>query len=72
MPQPYKHLKGITEIGNYTYSEQLEKNLVEYLNWGLLNIGSFWNVEIGQSGHYGGDLSRLRPVQDPRYANGKI
>lgn len=65
-------LKGISDIGQSTLCDQLESNLIEFFNWGLLCIGGFGNAAIGNSGAFGGDTSRLRPVSDPAYVDGQV
>jgi len=51
--------------------QSLKTNLVSFLEWGFLNIGGFANIRAGSSGN-GVSLSRLRPVQHPNYADGKV
>lgn len=68
----YTLLKGALEFGNNLYSNQLEVNLADFFNWGLLNVGSFFNVDLPTSGVYGGDYSRLRPAKDPNFSDGQI
>lgn len=55
----YTKLKGITDISESTLCDQLETNLIEFFNWGMLGIGAFFNVVTDF------DESRLRPVKDP-------
>lgn len=64
--------KGISEFGESSISHQLKTNIVEYLKWGLLNIGAFYNVISPASGAYGGDFSTLRPVRLDGVNNGRI
>jgi hypothetical protein len=69
----YTRLKGVTDVSQSTLCDQLESNIIEFFNWGMLCIGGFNNVQIGAaSGAYGGDMSRLRPVSDPNYINGQV
>ena len=65
-------LKGISSLGRYSYTEILEHNLKSFLDWGLLNKGGFININIPTSGAYGGDFSKLRQVNDPRFTNGQV
>lgn len=64
----YTKLKGITDITESTLCDQLEANLIEFFNWGLLGVGAFFNVTKDY------DESRLRVVEDPRvtYPKGKV
>jgi hypothetical protein len=68
----YTLLKGAAEFGNNLISNQLEVNIADFFSWGLLNVGSFFNVNMPTSGVYGGDFSRLRPVKDPNFNDGQI
>lgn len=65
-------LRGFTDVGQALLSDQLEANLVEMFNWGLLEKGGFVNVTLPASGVFGGSPSRLRPVQDPYYQDGQL
>jgi hypothetical protein len=53
----FTKLKGISDISESTLCDQLEANLIEFFNWGLLGIGAFFNVSV--------DLpeAKLRPVE---------
>lgn len=64
--------REITSINQATLSQQLEANLIQYFSWGFLNIGGFYNVEIPQSGSYGGRPYQLDLVKDHRYTNGQV
>lgn len=62
----YTSFKGVTEIGRPLASDNLEANVLSFFQWGFLGVGGFTNVNIPGSGVYGGDHSRLRPVEvDP-------
>ena len=65
-------LKGVTEIGNSFLCDQLKSNLVEFFNWGLLEIGGFTNVERSTVGGMGGFPAKLRLVDDPNFNTGQI
>lgn len=64
--------KGYTNIGEFSITEAIETNLVSYIDWGFLQLGAFFNIEIPSSGAYGGTRHKLRPVNDPRYTNGQV
>lgn len=72
MTAPNTRLKGVTEFGRTTISEQVEQNLVSFFDWGTLNIGGFVNVYIPATGLYGGQEHVLHPVTDPNYTQGKV
>lgn len=60
------------DIGKKTPSEILTDSLITYVDWGFLQAGAYFNVQIPTSGAYGGDFSSLRPVKDPRYTDGQV
>jgi hypothetical protein len=65
-------LKGIDNLGQYTYDEILRQNLIAFFDWGFINKAGFSNVAISASGAYDNDASKLRPVTDPRYTTGRV
>lgn len=62
----FTKFKGVNNIGDSTLTEVIKTNMRYWLDWAFLDIGAYFNVEIPQSGAYGGDESRLRPVYDRR------
>jgi hypothetical protein len=64
--------KGYSDIGEPSFNEVLEDNLISYIDWGFLQLGAFTNIDIPASGVYGGDRCRLTCVQDPRYTAGRV
>jgi len=64
--------KHVTNIGTTLLTSQIETNLKTYLDWGLLGVGSFSNVDIPTSGAFGGTFDKLRLVDDPSYADGQV
>lgn len=65
-------LKGFSDIGESLLSEQLEANLVTWLDWGLLGKGAYFDVRIPASGAYGGGLHLLAPATDHGYEAGQV
>lgn len=65
-------LKGLSNLGDFTYTEILKQNIIAFFDWGLINKGGFVNVNIPTSDAYGGDFARLRCVNDPRFSSGKV
>jgi hypothetical protein len=55
-----------------TLSEMLLDNFVNFYDWGLLDKGGFYTIQIPQSGIYGGDRHRLRIVDTPNYTAGQV
>lgn len=73
MSQEWTRLKGVDNIGDSLLNDQLVSNMVEFLSWGLLGVGAFYNVNRPtSSGHYGGSLYKLRLVNDPNYNMGQV
>ncbi len=68
----YTSLKAVTQPGQSLLSDQIETNAACFFSWGLANIGGFLNVTTPTSGVNGGDMSRLQPVNDPRYNTGQV
>jgi len=67
-----KWLKKIGNVGDSTVSSIIQDNLIELFDWGLIDAGGFFNVEIPTSGQFGGDKHKLRLVDDPRYTKGQV
>lgn len=65
-------LKGIVRFGDSTITNDIRDNVVAFFDWGLLNKQAYVNVELGDSGVYGGNSSTLRQVSDPYYNNGQV
>jgi hypothetical protein len=72
MSYPFTQIKGTTEIGDVGFEQNLGLNLVDFLNWGLLNIGGFSNITLSTSGAYGNNGSVMRPVHDPNFTDNTI
>jgi hypothetical protein len=64
--------KGYGNIGEPSITEIVSDNIIEYINWGFLQLGAFFNIEIPSSGAFGGDRHRLICVDDPRYTDGQV
>lgn len=65
--------KGVNSISQELLLNILESNLKTYLDWSFLHIGAWFDAEIGNSTFYGGNNpSKLIPVSDPSYADGRV
>jgi len=53
-------------------SEILLDNFVNFYDWGLVDAGGFYSINIPQSGIYGGDRHKLRLVDSPNYTDGQV
>lgn len=51
---------------------EIEVNLREFFNWGFLAAGAWTDIEIPESGAYGGSWSQLNMVADPSYPSGQV
>lgn len=65
-------LKGFTTFGDATITTHIRENLISFFDYGITSKSGFINVEIPSTGYYGGNDHQLRPVSDPRYANGQV
>lgn len=63
--------KGITSISGVTFSDQAEANLLDFFNWGMLQIGAFTNINVPTTSFFG-DQSLLRCVDDPNFETGQV
>lgn len=66
------YLKGFSQLGESTLTNDIRNNLVSFFDYGLLEKGNFTGVTIPSTGVYGGSDHRLRMVKDPRFSNGQI
>lgn len=63
--------KNVSRITDDFLLNILESNFKLYLDWAFLNIGSWFDAVVGESGIYGGNPhSSLRLVEDPAYSDG--
>lgn len=61
-----------TLIGDVQLTEHLQDNICTFLDWALLGLGNFFNVNLNAAYPYGGNPSILRLSDDPRYAKGSV
>ena len=69
---PHTKLANLNNAQDATLSNVLLDNFVSFYDWGLLDRGQFYNINIPESGIYGGDRHKLRSAQDPNYSNGQV
>ena len=43
-----KKIKGIDNIFSATPNNEIQDSIIEFLNWGLLEKGNYFNVTLGQ------------------------
>lgn len=72
--EDYQKLKSFSDINKPFISNNLVNGVIDFYNWGVLNVGAFVNVTRTPptSGVYGGDRFRLRCASDRRYATGQV
>ena len=70
MPQ-YTNLKGFNNIFDATVGNELQDNIVEFLDWGLMEKGNYFNVTKGETGPNGSDYSRLELSSSPHFNAGQ-
>ena len=68
----HSKLNSIPNAQDGTLTNILLDNFVYFYDWGFLDRGSFYNIEIPQSGIYGGKRDVLRVASDPNYASGQV
>lgn len=59
-------LYNLSTIKNMSISEKLEINIISLFDWGFLEAGAYFNVDIDQSGAYVDNMSILTKVTDVR------
>tara|TARA_Y100000114_G_scaffold109417_2_gene102930 strand:+ start:496 stop:1455 length:960 start_codon:yes stop_codon:yes gene_type:complete len=69
---PHTKLANLNNAQDATLSNVLLDNFISLYDWGLLDRGQFYNINIPESGIYGGDKHKLRSAQDPNYSDGQI
>lgn len=59
-------LKKVCSVRNIGASEKIETNMVSFFDYGFLDKGGYFNINIAQTGDYVNDLSSLTKVIDSR------
>ena len=62
----------VTQVGNTLLNSELESNLKSFIDWGMLGIGGWFNVELATYGGWGGTFDQMRVVDDPAYTLGQV
>jgi hypothetical protein len=66
----YLNLKGFDSVSDNTLGNEIQDNLVEFLDWALLQKGNYQNVTLDELAPNGQDYSKLRPSSNPHYPSG--
>ena len=69
---PHTKLSNLPNAQDATISNILLDNFIAFYDWGFLDRGSFYNIQIPQSGIYGGDRHKLRSSDNPNYTDGQV
>ncbi len=69
---PHTKLARLSNAQDATLSNILLDNFIALYDWGFLDRGQFYNIDIPQSGIYGGDRHKLRLAEDPNYTDGQV
>jgi len=65
------NLKGFKDVFSTTLNNELQDNIIEFLDWALLEKGNYYNVSLGELSSNGTDLSRLKLSSNKTYPSGK-
>ena len=69
---PHTRLARLSNAQDSTLYNILLDNFIALYDWGFLDRGQFYNIEIPESGIYGGDKHKLRLSEDPNYLDGQV
>jgi len=67
----YLNLKGFDSVFDTTLNNELQDNIVEFLEWSLLEKGNYMNVSLGELSPDGLDYSKLRISSNSSFPSGK-
>lgn len=59
------NLDGINFYGDRSITEVIEHNVIDFMRYGLLEVGAFYNISTGQLDYNGNDESILKPLSRP-------
>jgi hypothetical protein len=66
----YLNLTGFDNVFSSTLNNELQDNIIEFLDWALLQKGNFQNVSLNETAPNGQDYSKLRLSSSQSYASG--
>jgi hypothetical protein len=64
-------LRGFNSVFDTTINNEIQDNVVEFLDWGLLEKGNYFNVKLGELDSNNRDISRLHTSNNEHFAPGK-
>lgn len=65
------YLKGFDSIFDLTLSNEIQDNIVEFFDWGLLEKGNYFNVNKDEVSYNNTDYSRLSPSESNEFEEGQ-
>ena len=65
------NLKGFNSVFDSTLNNELQDNIIEFLDWNLLGKGNYFNVTKGETSHSNQDYSLLKLSSYPHYSAGQ-
>lgn len=63
-------LKGFNNLFESTLNNQIQDNLIEFLDWGLLEKGNYFNVTLGELSPTNEDYSLLKISNNTNFSSG--
>lgn len=67
----FLNIKGINSVFDITLGNEIQDNIIEFFDWGLLEKGNYYNVTLNELSPSNKDYSRLRVSSNPNYPSGK-
>lgn len=66
----YLNLKGFDSVYDNMLGNEIQDNIVEFLDWALLEKGNYQNVTLGEIAPNSEDYSKLHLSSNPHYPSG--
>ena len=64
-------LKGFNNVFELTLNNELQDNMVEFFDWGLLEKGNYFNVSLNETSYDGTDYSQLSLSSSDQFETGR-
>jgi hypothetical protein len=65
------NLKGFNDVFSTTLNNEIQDNIVEFLDWALLEKGNYFNVNLNELSPDGLDYSKLKISSSENYLSGQ-
>ena len=69
---PAYQLKGITNLNHYSFSMNLERNIVSFFDYGCLLASGYQNIYFNSTDYRGNEIGKLKPAISYQYSSGKV